>query len=1233
MNTRTKAICSLSGVFLSVVLNTVLALPAQTPLNIGLSTAKPNIMLMVDDSGSMSTNVTTTSSLGAPNTMPAGTTYTCSTAISYPTSAGATTAAGASVITYMKVNSSGSPLFCTNSSCSTTSSFSTSKCFKTSLYYKVSYYGGASLGTYTGLQLDWYFKTGKFTAGSLSATTSTTKTRIQIAQQATADLVSSLLPDTGASPTVRMGLATYNQDTANGGDGSGGGMLKVEVGDLNATQGTKITTALNALTASGNTPLATTLVDIGEYFTNGYTGNLTLHPNTTSPASSSLDTIFGTGASTGNTIYNKTGNATLTVPIQDYCQKSFVILVSDGLPNGDRSVSSVLRDYTGDCATDHLCNSTPNSLNLPGASGVPLNASPGAHSNCKATTDYNGNVTVANDWYFMACQNGTKAGRVYETGGSDYLDDVAQALYEMDLRPNLIKAKAGDKNNLTIFTIGLADPSLQTTGILNDTAAVGGGSFYFAGDSQALADSFNNVMASIASKVSSSSSVAANSTNLNTGTYIYQALFDTSDWTGSFQALPISATDGSVGSAVWNAATLLIPTPASATASATAAAARNIMTYNPTTATGATFSCANLSSYQKTALGISSCSGSTDQGVWRLNWLRGDVTHEQTNPLRPATNSDTLRSTSNTVAIYRNRTHLDRNTGAVVAPDPWVLGDIINSNAVYVSNESYNFDKLPNTVTEGGTYKAFVTSNATRRPMVYVGANDGMLHGFDATVSTTSSGKEILAYVPNEAYDGFMNLSSPSYSHQYFVDGSPTVKDAYYNSAWHTVLLGSTGAGGQAIFVLDITNPDSFTGSSVLWEVSNTVSPLSSDLTTDTTALRGFANNMGYTLPQASIGKMHDGSWAAIVANGYSSTNNLAVLYIINIQTGHIIAAIDTKAGSTAAPNGLSTPFAADTDGDQVVDAIYAGDLLGNMWKFDVSSSVASNWKIAYGTASAPAPLVAACTNTSSCSTTTQPITSKPQVGLPGKTQNSGVMVYFGTGKYFEDTDVTTMQTQSLYGIWDNGATVSRSQLQQQSIVLNLALDSTQSSANVRVTTNNTVDYSTKKGWYMDLLEPSATTSIGERIISMPLLRNGRIIFASLTPVPASGTAMCSAGSDGTSWLMEFSAVTGSRLADTAGGTPFDLTGDNKITAADLVTVPTSSGSAPSGTPAAGSTVSASGQQSTVGTFQTPTVVSKGTMEYKYASGSKSGAIQKIGEQGAGGSTSPGSRQSWHQLQ
>lgn len=1190
--------------------------PAQIPLYVGISAAKPNIMLMIDSSGSMSENVTTTTVTINPNEMPSNFSYSCPSA--NVIASGVTPPATPSTTVNMKVNSTGTVQVCTNSSCSRPSTFSSKrkgKCFNNTQNYTVAYYGGSTLagGPYTGKQLNWYFSKGSFTSGSLTSTQTITNTRTDIAKQAATDLVTSLTPSSGTA-TVRMGLSRYYVNNGN----SDGGSLLTEIKDLDSTQSSELITEISNIPASGYTPLATTLSDIGKYFATGETGNLKLHPNAATPTTASVDSIFSTDTGALHSIHNATGNATLAAPILGYCQKSFVILISDGLPNDDRKVSPSLRDYTGDCATKNLCDSDPNTTSLPSTA---LNST---GTSC----------TSSGGWYNKACKNGTKAGRFYESKGSDYLDDVAQALYEMDLRPSLDstqKTNTHTKNNLVTYTVGLADPSLQGHSVLSDAATAGGGKFYFAGDSNALAEALDDTISDISSKVGSSSSVAANSSKLENGSVIYQAKFDSANWTGTFLAFPLGISEdtngnglldagedtnsngkldaGNIGTRIWNAATL-IP----------AYASRNIYTYNATSSLGVAFTCANLSAVQKSTLGIADCSNSTDQGVWRLNYLRGDWSHEQLNPDRKDT--DTLRTGTN--LIFRNRTYLDKITGTTNSPDPWVLGDIVNSDPVFVGAEDFGYDKLPGS--EGSSYPAFVISNKERRKMVYVGANDGMLHGFDANATGTDAGKEILAYVPNAVYNQLLSLTDPAYNHVYSVDGSPRVGDAYFDSVWHTVLLSSTGAGGKAVFALNVTDPSNFVGSNVLWEISDANSPTATDQSTDTTATRGFGNNMGYSIPQPSIARLQDGSWAAIVSNGYASVNNLAVLYIIDLKTGHLIRAIDTKTGDATTPNGLSTPIAVDTNNDKMVDAIYAGDLLGNMWKFDVNSSNTADWKVAYGTSTSPTPLFVACTDSSNCDTTRQPITGKPQVGNVNSSQTtngspSGVMVYFGTGKYFEgiDNDVSNAQTQAFYGIWDNSATVSKSNLQSQSIIAEV----TTGGFNLRATTDNSVDYSTKKGWYMNFLQPSATTSIGERAVSAPLLRNGRIIFETLIPIPPVGTDVCGAAAGGTSWLMELDATTGQRLPATASGAPWDITGDGIINTSDLITVTINGQSV---------AIAPSGKESTVGGVDTPGIVSNGNLEYKYTSGSTEADLEMTTEQGSASSTLTGGRQSWRQI-
>ena len=407
-----------------------------------------------------------------------------------------------------------------------------------------------------------------------------------------------------------------------------------------------------------------------------------------------------------------------------------------------------------------------------------------------------------------------------------------------------------------------------------------------------------------------------------------------------------------------------------------------------------------------------------------------------------------------------------------------------------------------------------------------------MLHAINA-----DSGAEFFAFIPNEVIPKLATISDKNYGckgtaclkHEYLVDGTSNIGDAYFASSsdWHTVLVGSLGKGGKGIFALDVSDPESFDAGDVLWEISDT------QATTAGTDASVFSNHLGNSLPSLSISRMQNTDankrWAAVVGNGYESKNHQAVLFIINIETGELIKAINTGEGTEANPNGLSTPVAVDSNGDRIVDRIYAGDLLGNLWAFDVSDADSTKWGYR--------KLFSADYNGER-----QIITAPPQVG---RNPAGGLMVYFGTGKYFDVGDNLfegeAPAVNTFYGIQDIGSTVTKSALVQQSILFEGSVGT--KGFNGRVTSNNPVDYASKKGWYMNLLQPDGTAQ-GERVISQALLRGGRLIFTTMTP-PQND---CVWG--GKSWLMEFNAVDGRRL----GVVPFDTNDDKTFTVEDNIT-------------------------------------------------------------------------------
>jgi type IV pilus assembly protein PilY1 len=460
--------------------------------------------------------------------------------------------------------------------------------------------------------------------------------------------------------------------------------------------------------------------------------------------------------------------------------------------------------------------------------------------------------------------------------------------------------------------------------------------------------------------------------------------------------------------------------------------------------------------------------------------------------------------------------------------------------------------------------------------MIAVGANDGMLHIFHA-----QTGQELLAYVPNAVFSHLPKLTNPLYRHRYYVDGAPSVGDVQVNGAWRTVLVSGLRAGGQGYFALDVTNPANFTDAQaanvVMWEFTD-------------------ANDadLGLTFSQPSLVLMANGQWAAVFGNGYNntladahvSTTGHAVLYIAFLHggldgvwtPGTDFIKISTQVGEITTPNGLSTPTPVDVDGDFKTDYIVAGDIRGNVWTFDVHDPNPGNWKAAYTDGSGkPTPLFTA----KNASGVAQPIVSRPEVGQhPDRLD--GFVVYVGTGKYLGSSDINDATGQTFYGVWDNLAdplaSPARTSLLRQTVVGEVTINGQQA----RITSDNEIDWTLQRGWYIDL--PGA----GERQVSDSILRNGRIIFTTLIP----NTAVCTFG--GTGWLMELDVRGGRRLEFAS----FDFNQDQQFTDADLVSVNIDGSEV---------RVAASGIKSSQGIIPTPSVLSAGNVEFKFASGSEGG--------------------------
>lgn len=676
------------------------------------------------------------------------------------------------------------------------------------------------------------------------------------------------------------------------------------------------------------------------------------------------------------------------------------------------------------------------------------------------------------------------------------------------------------------------------------------GSFISAETPEDVSQALNDALSNIIDRSGSAASVAFNTTTLTQGSAVYLALFSSSNnkWSGDILSFELDPLTGDVAdNPTWQAADVL-------DALASPTTSRNIFTYNGST--GVPFLWANLTATQQADFKVepnNTVTTDASKSLARLNFMRGDRSNEDG---------------SGGTYTFRNRSSL--------------LGDTVNSTPVYVGKPILSWpsvDPFPYTIGTN-TYSDFKESSAkTREAIIYQGSNDGMLHGFKA-----SDGSEALAYIPTSVFSsssatsGLHYLTDVDYTHRYYVDMPLTISDVYIDKNsdatldWYTVLIGGGGAGSKGLFALDITDPSLFVendtnaASLVLWEF---------DQTDD--------SDMGFTFSKPTIAMMNNGRWAAIFGNGYNSTGSgEAVLFIVFIDggldgtwtSGTDYLKISTGVGSINASdcsnassdcNGLSTPQVVDLDGDKIVDRVYAGDLKGNMWVFDVSDSsnnATSNWEVAFesgnGNNAVPAPLFTATYHNtltdgdppSQVTTTAQPITDKPILvkhpdGLGG---DPDVLVFFGTGQYLIDGDVSNSAVQSFYGVWDNNSSLSTpltpaNLIEQEFLSATFVNDETDVSSQVRVLTDNIIDYANgDKGWMINL-----TLASGERVIVDPDVRGDLVFFNTWIPE----TNPCDPGGSG--FLMSVKQSNGGRPDEAA----FDLNRDGNVDAGDLVSVTT----------------------------------------------------------------------------
>jgi type IV pilus assembly protein PilY1 len=472
-----------------------------------------------------------------------------------------------------------------------------------------------------------------------------------------------------------------------------------------------------------------------------------------------------------------------------------------------------------------------------------------------------------------------------------------------------------------------------------------------------------------------------------------------------------------------------------------------------------------------------------------------------------------------------------------------VFGDAIESQPAFIGKPTFSY-------TDSG-YSSFVTSHSSRPSTVYIGANDGMFHAFDAADNTTNGGMERWAYVPSMLIPKMFALASDSYgsNHAYYANGSPIISDINDGGVWKTILVAGLNGGGRGYYALDITDP---TNPKQLWEFTTAVDTGNPTFPHDA--------NLGYTFGNPVITKRADGTWVVLVTSGYNNIPDVSplvkyplvntgdgkgYLYILNAATGQILSTLPTGVGSTAVPSGLAqiATWSDDPEKNNTATFTYGGDLLGNVWRFDINRGPS--------TGANPNPALFAVLKANGV---TQAITTRPELGKvltsDGKAHQ---IVYIGTGKYLESSDLADVQQQTYYGIKDDDTLTSTTptpalvdprsstgtgpnHMVQQ--VLTSGIDS-------RTITSNAVDFKADRGWFVDFKDPGERQNVASQLVLGTLL----------VPTTVPSNSVCSPG--GTSWLNYFNyknggAVSSNGLASTAMTAP--IVGINVMYITDPIT-------------------------------------------------------------------------------
>lgn len=711
---------------------------------------------------------------------------------------------------------------------------------------------------------------------------------------------------------------------------------------------------------------------------------------------------------------------------------------------------------------------------------------------------------------------GTDVGTVdnVPSSGTTPEDDTARHQHMTTFTMGL--GLSGTLNYVSNYKTGAGDFAALRAGTLNWPAALandptalddlwhaavnGRGQFFSAADPDTVVTGLSSALAGVNARVASAAAAATSNLEPVAGdNFAYTASYKTLDWSGELEAKEIDLVTGVVNTtAVWSAQSKLNAKTKAACDNRVirlfrAGATNNLVDFSwntqacdgaglPTGAasTGlnageqAYFGAAQVSAFSHFPSMTDGSSGTANQrglaaGANLVNFVRGQRGHEGF-------------ITNDAVSLYRTRAA--------------VLGDIVNAQPVFAKAPFADY-------TDTG-YAAFKSANASRTPMVYVAANDGMLHAFYAgtTVTDPLGGEERWAFIPTMVLPELYRLADNGYStlHRYSVDGTPAVGDVYDTTAtaWKTILVGGLNGGGKGYYALDITDPANPKG---LWEFKHTTT------CAGTPVGQSSDCHLGYSYGNPQISKLADGRWVVFVTSGYNNVNTPTAtgdgqgyLYVLDAVTGVIIYKISTGAGDATTPSGLGkiNNFVLDTAINNTTDRVYGVDLLGNVWRFEVNATQS-------------ATRIVTLTDASS---NPQPITTKPELADFGSPPVPHIFVT--TGKYLGASDLASTGVQSVWGIKDTGTypvANPRTSFSQLTIA-----NTSSTTRSITCITNCT----TSGGWYADLPDT------GERVNVDMKLQLGTLTVASNVPQ----NNACNIG--GYSWLSFFDARNGQQIAGSA---------------------------------------------------------------------------------------------------